>query len=193
MHCPTCGAAVSAEMKICSTCNSTLEAPAAAAKAPRKRRSKAADEAPSPLVSQRAAAEAMLDAFLRDGGLDPAKQTDEDGTRYIQFGSVMLHVDILESNEILYVRAVAPVMEIPSDKDLIVPLMRKLLELNLYFAGSQRFGMTAKSVICMGIRRVDDMQPDELASLLFGVMHVADELDDQLQARFGGTSKQRSA
>lgn len=190
MHCPTCGTAVTEDMRVCSTCNSRLDA--AEAKAPRKRRSKTAEEAPSPLVAQRAAAEAMLDEFLRGIGIDPASHTDEKGTRYIPFGSVVLQADIIEGKETHYLRALAPVMEIPSDKDLIVPLMRKLLELNLDFAGSQRFGMSDKSVICMGIRRVDDMQPDELANLLFSVIHAADNFDDQLQARFGGTSKQRT-
>jgi hypothetical protein len=216
MHCPTCGAAVTAEMRVCSTCNSTLEAPAAEAKAPRKRRSKAAEAAPSPkasaqpktestattkpkrrnkskLAAQVKAVFAMIDDLMLSYGItDLDEFTDDNGTRFIPVGSVEVQIQLIElEDDSVYVRAAVPICDLPSDKDLIVPLMRYLLEWNIN--GAEHFALDESTVCLLAMRNIEHMQPEELEELVSGVMHLADVLDEEIIATYGGTSKQRSA
>lgn len=93
-------------------------------------------QAATTLASVRKAAEARLDAALRAGGVsNPADVTDEHGWRTIVLNSVRGSIAIVEADETVFLRVIVPVMELPSDQELILPLMRELLERNFNVRG----------------------------------------------------------
>jgi hypothetical protein len=201
MYCSSCGAALQPSARFCSTCGSQLTATPTPAAAPTQKRTEAlADAAPAPtnqsspeqLARLRRAAEAQIDQFLRQAGApDPADLTDEHGWRRIQLGSATGRAGIVESEGELYLQADAYVMPLPSDTELIVPLMRELLEINTSIPGSERVGIGGEAVIAVSVRRIMELQREDFARCIFGVMALADSLDDQLIAKYGGTALER--
>jgi hypothetical protein len=86
----------------------------------------------------------------------------------------------------------SPIMPLPSDKELILPLMRELLELNLQLFGETRLGIANECVIATNVSAVDSVHSDDIGRLIYTVMKVADDLDNDLMERYGGTTKERS-
>ena len=148
---------------------------------------------PPPTNTQlKQAAESQIDAFMRKVGIaDPSTMTDEDGWRFFNLGSAQGRAGVIESENELYFRAEAPIMPLPSDKDLILPLMRNLLELNTGIAGMASIGIANETVVVTVTRQVGDLRPDDFASCIHSVMSIADDLDDKLIEKYGGTSKKR--
>ena len=84
------------------------------------------------------------------------------------------------------------VMErLPSDKDLIVPLMRELLEMNGALPDAVRLAIANDAVVAMVNRRVASLSKAEVGRSIDSVMALADQLDDGFKAKYGGTSRQR--
>lgn len=138
------------------------------------------------------AAESQIDAFMRKVGIeDPSTMTDEKGWRFLKLGSAEGRAGVVESENELYFCAEAIVMPLPSDNDLILPLMRSLLELNAGIAGMASIGIENEMVVVKVTRQVGELQPDDFASCIHSVMSIADNLDDKLIEKYGGTSKKR--
>ena len=147
---------------------------------------------PEKLAQIRRAAESQIDAFLRQMGVtDVAKVTDPDGWRYFTFGSADGRAAVLEHEGELYLHAEAVVMQLPSDKDLLLPLMRELLEFNLRVSGSARLGIVRDYVFVSIIQPVLQMRTEEFSRIIHMVMQLADDLDDKLIEKYGGTTKPR--
>jgi hypothetical protein len=87
----------------------------------------------------------------------------------------------------------APIMRLPSDKDLILPLMRELLEMNAGMPGLAHLGIMGEAVIVSSTQPVVDLDPDDFEPCIYRVMKLADDLDDMLKAKYGGTAKKRVA
>lgn len=200
MHCPSCRAVLQVSSRFCPECGSPTAAPARAAAPAQKRTEALADAAPPPpdlpspaqLAKLRRAAEAQIDQYFRQVGVpDPADLTDENGWRHIQLGSASGRAGIVESEGELYLQADAFVMAIPSDPELVVPLMRELLAINISIPGSERVGIGGESVIAVSVRRIMELQREDFARCIFGVMALADSLDDQLITKYGGTARER--
>ncbi len=147
---------------------------------------------PEKLVQIKHAAESQIDVFLRQQGItDVARLTDPDGWRYFTLGSADGRAAVVEHEGELYLHAEAVVMQLPSDKDLLLPLMRELLEFNLRVAGSARLGIVRDYVFASIIQPVLQIRTEEFARILQMVMHLADDLDDKLIEKYGGTTKPR--
>jgi hypothetical protein len=137
-------------------------------------------------------AEAQIDAFLRDVGIkDPAEFTDDGGTRHLQYGSTDVMAFVQEENGLLTFSVLADVMPLPSDSDLVVPLMRELLELNCFVCDRARFGILAGSVCAVATNAVESMKDDQYADYIHGVMTLADGASGELQKKYGGTTRKR--
>ena len=76
-------------------------------------------------------------------------------------------------------------------KYLILPLMRNLQELNVGIAGMASIGIANETIVATVTRQVGDLRPDDFASCIHSVMSIADDLDDKLIEKYGGTSKKR--
>jgi hypothetical protein len=161
--------------------------------------SRTPEPAPKPKLSPerlnqvRQAAEAQIDAFLKMVGItNPAQFTDSGGWRYMSRGSVQGRAAILESGGELYLRVEAHVMPMPSDRDLILPLMRELLELNMQISGSARLGIDGDAVFVSNTHPVMELQEsDDFAQMIHAAMAMADDLDDELLKKYGGTTQPR--
>jgi hypothetical protein len=139
------------------------------------------------------AAETQIDEFMRKVGYsNPAERTDEHGWRYLQLGSAEGRAGIAESDGgDLYLIAEARIMPFPSDKDLILPLMRELLELNMQIAGGLRLGIKDEFVFVAAGRPVIELRSDDVAQCIHTVMSMADKVDNSLIEKYGGTTKRR--
>lgn len=151
------------------------------------------DLSPARRKQLKQAAEAQIDVFMREVGYeDPASRTDEDGWRWFQMGSAEGRAGVIETEEgDFYFRVEALVMQLPSDKELIVPLMRELLELNLVMIGVERLGIKNETVFVSVTRPIMELRKNDFASFIHGVMATADHLDDLLIEKYGGTSRKR--
>jgi hypothetical protein len=67
-----------------------------------------------------------------------------------------------------------------------------LLELNVLIPGPERVGIREEAVWVASVRRILELQRDDFARCIHGVMALCDHLDDQLMARYAGTAKQRT-
>lgn len=191
-HCPSCGSALARAVLVGGDKKKGGKGGRRAEDLPENVK---APEQPSPaqLARLKAAAESMIDNFLLECGVEePAAQTDEQGRRHLTFGSARCQLAVVEDEGELFLHANALVMELPSDKDLIVPLMRELLELNLRIHGAVRVGVSGELVIAMASRPVLELQVEEFSRCLYSVAAVADQIDDALRERYGGTAKQRA-
>lgn len=152
------------------------------------------DLSPEKRKQLKLAAEAQIDAFMREVGIsDPAAMTDEQGWRHLQLGSAGGRVGVLESEAgELFFRAEALVMELPSDRELILPLMRELLEINLLMIGVERLGIKNEAVFVAVTRPIMELKKNDFANFIHSVMMTADNLDDQLLKKYGGTSRKRN-
>jgi hypothetical protein len=204
MNCPQCNAPIRPGARFCARCGTTLSgATQVSGEVPPEGAHKRTEDLPptisapeqtSPvlLAQHRAAAEALINDFLREGGVaDPESQIDEEGRHHFTFGSAHCRAAIVEDEGQLYLHVDAFVMKLPSDKELIVPLMRELLELNLMLRGAVRVGISGELVIAVAIRPLEEMYREEFTNCIFSVMSVADHIDDMLLEKYGGTAKQR--
>lgn len=137
--------------------------------------------------------EAKLDEALRGLGVeDPAEDADEDGWRH--FASVddieaFAFVDTTEPEVTLNVAA--EMMPLPSDAELVVPLMRELLETNPLLAGPARLGIRGDSVYATFVDTVELMEDDDYRRALVAVATLASSVAPSLRKRYGGTTKKR--
>jgi hypothetical protein len=141
----------------------------------------------------KAAAEGVIDQYmLAIGCPDPAKFTDEDGWRRIIKGSAKGGASIQEMDGQLFLRVIMEVMPLPADRDLILPLMRELLELNLNLIGSYRLGITNDTVFAGVTRHLAELDAEQLVFQVDAVAAFADALDDDIKKKYEGTSLNRA-
>jgi hypothetical protein len=115
--------------------------------------------------------------------------TDEKGWRFFKLGFAEGRAGIVESENELYFHAETLIMPLPSDRDLILPLMRKLHEINHGISGTASIGIENENIVVTVTRQVGDLRPDDFSCCIDSVMSIADNLDDKLIEQYGGTSK----
>ena len=138
--------------------------------------------------------ESVIDEFLKAVGYkDPAARTDPNGWRHIQLQSAEGVALITESQGELYLRVEAVVMPLPSDRDLIQALMREALELNTTLPGACSLGIRGISLVASATENMRSLRsPNEYADLIHLVMSLANEIDDGLKQKYGGTTRSRN-
>lgn len=155
------------------------------------------DEAQGLTARDRAAlkchAEACIDAFMKSVGYkDPSEQTDEDGWRHFHLGSARGFAYVVETDDDVIFHAAATVTDLPSDKDLTLPLFRELLELNVMLSGSARLGVRDNRVFVAATESATLVDGEEYGMHIHRVMALADALDDKLQEKYQGTTQTRA-
>ncbi len=146
------------------------------------------------LAERRKAAEGHIDDFLRKVGYENlAERTDEQGWRHVQLESASGRVGVIDADGELFLHVEAIVMPLPADKELLLPLMRELLEINLQILGSARLGIAGSKVHVLSARPVEGLSAEDVAAQIYFAMNMANTLDDKLIAKYGGTSKPRVA
>lgn len=136
-----------------------------------------------------------IDAFMVEvcGYPDPAERTDEHGRRHFHRGSVsgMAWVELAgegDDQRCLF-HSAALLMEVPSDRELLLPLYRELLEINWGLVGVARLAVVNNGVWVVFsdfANRVES--PLRVAVGIDMVMAIADGLDEKLAGKYGGTT-----
>jgi hypothetical protein len=146
------------------------------------------------LAELKKTAETMIDDFMRKVGIkDPQAQTDDSGWRVFTCGSATGRAGIVDVEHDLYLRVEALIMPLPSDKELILPLMRDLLDINAVSIGPTRMAIINENVVCCAMLAVDELDENHFYGTIHATMMLADNLDDQLTKKYGGTSLKRKA
>ncbi|NLC58388.1 MAG: YbjN domain-containing protein [Armatimonadetes bacterium] len=123
---------------------------------------------------------------------DPAALQDENGFFHFPCGSIQCTLGLIAVEERDLLLVYAPIMDLPSDRDLILPLYRLLLELNNRFELSiAKFGLHGDTVFLSAMRPLEGLDPAEVEDIVCWVSRLADEVDERLLSEFGGTSRQR--
>ena len=159
-------------------------APAAADQQP-------AGPTPEELKALQIEAEAKIDAFMKQVGYNPPDRTDETGWRYFTLGSADGRAGIVQMGTELFLRVEAMIMPMPSDKDLILPLMRELLNINIDLSGPTRLGIEGDNIYASLLYPVKALADEDYSNMIHWTMSLADRLDDDLIKKYGGTSKTR--
>ncbi len=123
------------------------------------------------------ATELRIDAFMKSVGYaNPAERTDEEGWRWFDFGSAKGRAGIVESDADgeMFLRAESLVMELPTEKDALLPLMRELLEANMTLAGSARLGISGEGVFVCATIPIVELGSGDVAAHIHSVMAIAD-------------------
>lgn len=136
--------------------------------------------------------EADIDNFIRSMGISNPEIYTHEGWRYIRCGSAQIFTGVTIDNEIPSLRAYAKIMDLPSDKDLILPLMRELLELNLIIPNDSRFAIHNNAVVVVVNKIITEYGEQMVSICLQLISTTADEWDDYLIQKYGGTSKKRN-
>ncbi|MCU0493303.1 MAG: YbjN domain-containing protein [Chloroflexaceae bacterium] len=133
---------------------------------------------------------ALIDRFLNSVGLENIT-TDEQGWRHFGMGSVAGRATAVELNETWYMRVEAHVLPLPADGDLIVPLMRELLELNHDLAYRGSFSLAGNDIFVVALLHADDATETTVGRYIHDALALADAADNRLSSKYGGTSKKR--
>lgn len=137
-------------------------------------------------------AQAIMDGMKRLGASNPTSLQDENGFLHFPVGSIQCTLGIVTLEERDLFLVYAPIMDLPSDRDLILPLYRLLLELNNRFELSiAKFGLHGDTIFLSAMRPVDGLDPTEVEDMVRWVSGLADDIDDRLLVEFGGTSRRR--
>ncbi len=201
MNCPTCQARLKVLTHFCPECGAAIRTRTSGPEAGKRRTDALAGEIPASkpaytpeqLARMRQAAETEIDNFLRRVGVaDPQSLVDEDGWRRLKLGSAQGRAGIIESEGELFLQADALVMAMPSDHDLILPLMRELLEINSQLAGTERVALAGQLVIVVSTRPLLELRREDFARCIHRVLTMADHMDDYLINKYGGTTRARS-
>lgn len=137
-------------------------------------------------------AEQYIDDFMiHIGYSDPAERTDEDGWRYFNLGSAEGRAGVFNTEDYLLLRVEAPIMSLPSDQDLILPLLRELMEFNMMILGECRIGIINETIYAAITYPVNALEEGDIRRCIDTVLKTADHLDDALMQKYGGTSIKR--
>ena len=139
-------------------------------------------------------AENQIDDFLRQVGIkDPSECTSPQGWRELQYDSAEGFAFVQDEDGNVTFRVIAQIMPLPSDKELIVPLMRDLLEYNSLLLGASRFSIDGGSVYASAGQLVESIKDEAYADYINGVLIMAHTFTDDLMKWYGGTSRKRAA
>ena len=131
-----------------------------------------------------------IDTFMTHvcGYKDPSSRTDEYGRRHFSKGSAngIAWSQVDEDGDVFF-HCAAYVMDLPAEKDLLLPFYRELLDINWEITGGQRLA-TRDSGLWMTFSEAASMlDPQEIALAIHRVMDMADRLDNHLIGKYGGT------
>ncbi len=131
--------------------------------------------------------EALRLLGLDKAGALPDEENEKGALWKITKGSASVEIWVLkvdDDNDGVMLQVEAPVMALP-DQNLL-PLYRRLLELNKNKLFGASFGIEGSMVVITSERLARAADRVEIAGMIDRVASYADEYDDELTAEFGG-------
>jgi hypothetical protein len=146
---------------------------------------------PEEVAAQFDTARRLVEDVVTRLGLDPAHVRGEDGpslvTWSIQRGSAAILVSVSKNDrgDGASLRAISPIMTLPPEPSLL-PLFRRLLELNGHGLVNAAFGILGDRVVVKSERPTAFLDAAEVEQIVMHLSAVADTFDDRLVKEFGG-------
>lgn len=150
-----------------------------------------ASRAASKRRTLRAHALSQVADYLRDNGLDnPDQFRTRDGYRF-EFDELGVFAGVrTEGSDVVYLVG-AEVMPMPSDADLVVPLMRELLEVNAMARGPARFCVDGDTVWVVVLDLVELMPDADFGRGIDAVIGWASQAQEGLRKKYHRTTRKR--
>ncbi len=136
-------------------------------------------------------AKKLIENVITHLGLDPVKVRGKDEpdlvTWTIQRGSAAILVSIAKNDrgDAASLRAISPIMSLPPEAK-VLPLFRRLLELNGHGLVNSAFGIVNDKVVVKSERPTAFLDAAEVEQIILHLSAVADTYDDRLVREFGG-------
>ena len=139
----------------------------------------------------RAHALSQVADYLRDNGFDnPEEFRTRDGYRF-EFDELSIFAGVrTEGSDVVYLVG-AEVMPMPSDADLVVPLMRELLEMNAMARGPARFCVDGDTVWVVVLDLVELMPDADFGRCIDAVLAWASQSHETLRKKYHRTTRKR--
>lgn len=131
---------------------------------------------------------AMIEGVLEELGYDPAATRSNDPqqpTWGIGHGSASIVVSLVDRDEFVHLRVVAPVMTTDARVD-VLKLYRRLLTLNAEEVHGAAFAAHRNEIHLIAERSTLDLDRSEVRDSIERVRAYADHYDDLLVDEFGG-------
>ena len=103
-----------------------------------------------------------------------------------QYGSVEVYVQLTGETDDDLLTVWAAVLQLPAEDEL--GLMRKLLTMNWEETLESKFGIMKDKVVVLTQRAIADLSPEEISRAITLLATIADDNDELLQEKFGGSS-----
>jgi anti-sigma factor RsiW len=140
-------------------------------------------------------AKSLVEATIRKLGLDPAAMRapsagEGQAAWTLKRGSASVLVVVTRrenEDNATYLRIASPVVTLPADASLHLPLFRRILELNAAGLANAAFGLIGERVVVVSERPVAGLDEGEVEQAVRHLAAVADTFDDRLEKDFGAT------
>lgn len=130
-------------------------------------------------------AQALIDQALRALDVDPKAVTNASGWRVIGMGSATALINIIQVDFGDYMLVVwSPLLDLPADPRLQLPLFEMLLRFNHHRTGLARFALQEDLVVLSAVRPIHGLDIDEVLEAIRTVLEIADQVDEQLHELF---------
>lgn len=131
----------------------------------------------------------ILEDVLRKLGLDPAgaKVREEQGTIAwgVLRGSAQVLLMATQSDKGVWIRAIAPVVKIPSASEAKLNVYARLLDLNAKTMRNAAFGVLNDNIVIVSERPAQGLDANEVEQILRHVGATADHYDDAFEKEYG--------
>jgi hypothetical protein len=136
----------------------------------------------------------MVERVITELGVDPKLCRGQNlGQWSMRLGSANVWIDVFQSKDAQgnyidggYLQIMAPIMEIPADRQ--VEFFRELLEINhkLYGVGFTKF---ENGIYIKSIRELENLEQSEVMATFRRVGYYSDDYDDMLKSKYAGTGR----
>jgi hypothetical protein len=142
------------------------------------------------LGSHREEVEAVIASLAVEGSARFTRLPDsEEGVMWIfKYGTVRVFVVLSGETSDDTLTVWAPVLKLPAEPATEAALYRFLLEANWLETWESRFCLRDGEVVLLSMRTLDSLDPTEISRAITIVATLADEYDESLLERFGGTA-----
>lgn len=128
---------------------------------------------------------AMIEEVLKTVGLNPSDQrmpNQKSPGWYVQRGSAVIYIFLIQNEKIPSVRFVSPILFLP--EDLIMPFYRRCLEINMELMNCALAATNDQIALVSERPFNNNLDVDQIVYLLHYISAVADDIDDKLAKEF---------
>lgn len=129
--------------------------------------------------------------YLRDNGFDNPDDFQVKGGYRVEFPDFTIYATVEADGDDLVYLVVAEVMPLPSDADLVVPLMRELLQMNAVARGPARFAVDGDSVWVVAVDLVELLPDADYGRCIDAVFAWAAQAQATLRKKYHRTTRKR--